>query len=152
MLPPFGLQNAGQSFQLFMDQLWCGLDFAFIYLDNILIGSRRPEEHRLHLHQVLQRLLLYGPVLNLEKCQLDHTAIDFLGHSITAAGAQPVLKHVEAIQQFPQPADRKQLQGFLGLVNFYGRFISAAAHILLPLTDALKGDSPGNSTSLNGTF
>jgi hypothetical protein len=62
--------------------------------------------------------------------------MDFLGHLITAEGAALVQKHVAAIQEFPR------LQSFLGLVNFYRRFIPAAAQILLPLTEALKGSKP----------
>ena len=132
---PFGLRNAGQSFQRFMDEVLSSLDFAFCYLDDILIGSSSPEEHLLHLHLVLQRLRNFGLVLNMEKCELGQESIEFLGHRITAEGAAPIVKHVEAIQNFPQPQDRKQLQSFLGLVNFYRRFIPAAAQILLPLTD-----------------
>ena len=131
----FGLRNAGQSFQRFMDEVLSSLDFAFCYLDDILIGSSSPEEHLLHLHLVLQRLRNFGLVLNMEKCELGQESIECLGHHITAEGAAPIVKHVEAIQNFPQPQDRKQLQSFLGLVNFYRRFIPAAAQILLPLTD-----------------
>ncbi len=65
--------------------------------------------------------------------------MDFLGHSISAAGAEPIAKHLQAIQGFPPPADLKALQSFLGLVNFYRRFIPGAARILLPLTNALRG-------------
>ncbi len=56
---PFGLPNAGQSFQRFMDEVLARLDFAFCYLDNILIGSTSPVEHLHHLHLVLQRLQQY---------------------------------------------------------------------------------------------
>jgi hypothetical protein len=79
-------------------------------------------------------------VLNMEKCEIGRTGIDFLGHHITAEEASPITRHVEVIQQFPRPLDKKQLQSFLGLVNFYRRFIPAAAQILLPLTDALPGE------------
>jgi hypothetical protein len=141
---PFWLCNAGQSFQRFMDQVLNGLDFAFVYLDNVLIGSHSPEEHLLHLRLVLQRLRQYGLVLTMENSELGRAAIDFLGHHITARGAELVAKHVEVIKQFPWPADCKQLQSFLGLVNFYRRFIPAGAQILFPLTEALKGDRPSN--------
>jgi hypothetical protein len=134
---PFGLRNARQSFQRFMDEVLSGLDFAFCYLDDILIGSSTPDEHLLHLHLVLQHLQQYGLVLNMEKCEIGRAGIDFLGHHITGAGASPITKHVEVIQSFPRPQDKKQLQSFLGLVNFYRRLIPAAAQILLPLTDAL---------------
>jgi hypothetical protein len=133
---PFGLPNAGQRF---MDELLAGL--AFCYLDDILIGSTSPEEHRQHLNLVLQRLQEYGLVLNIEKCELARQEIDFLGHHITAEGAS--LADPEAYagdSGFSPPRDKKQLQSFLGLVNFYRRFIPAAANILLPLTDAQRAD------------
>jgi len=76
----------------------------------------------------------------MEKCELARQEIDFLGHHITAEGASPILKHVQAIQDFSPPRDKKQLQSFLGLVNFYCRFIPAVANILLPLTDTLRAD------------
>jgi hypothetical protein len=125
-----------------MDQVFNGLDCAFVYLDDILVGSASPEEHLRHLREVLQWLRKFGLVLNLDKCQLGQASVDFLGHLITAEGAAPVQKHVAAIQEFPRPSDAKQLQSFLGLVNFYRRFIPAAAQILLPLTEALKGSKP----------
>jgi hypothetical protein len=76
----------------------------------------------------------------MEKCELARQEIDFLGHHITAEGASLIFKHVQAIQDFPAPQDKKQLQTFLGMVNFYRRFIPAAANILLPLTDMLQAD------------
>jgi hypothetical protein len=65
----------------------------------------------------------------MEKCELGMQQVDFLGHHITAEWATPIARHVEAVQNFPRPQDKKQLQSFLGLVNFYGRFIPAAARI-----------------------
>ncbi len=120
-----------------------GLNFAFCYLDDILIGSSSPDQHLLHLHLVLQRLQQYGLVLNLEKCEIGRVGIDIFGHHITAEGASPITRHVDVIQQFPQPQDKKQLQSFLGLVNFYRRFIPAVTQILLPLTDALRSTRRG---------
>jgi hypothetical protein len=76
----------------------------------------------------------------MEKCELGRQQVDFLGHRITAEGAAPITRHVEAVQNFPWPQDKKQLLSFLGLVNFYHRFIPAAAKIFLPLTDALRAD------------
>jgi hypothetical protein len=65
--------------------------------------------------------------------------VEFLGHKISANGVEPILKHVAVIQQFRRPVDRKTLQSFLGLVNFYRRFILGTAGLLKPLTDALRG-------------
>jgi hypothetical protein len=71
----------------------------------------------------------------MEKCEIGQGDIDFLGHHITDEGASLITKHVEAIHQLPQPQDKKQLQSFLVLVNFYRWFIPAAVQILLPLKD-----------------
>jgi hypothetical protein len=80
----------------------------------------------------------------MEKCEIGQGDIDFLGHHITDEGASPITKRVEAIQQLPQPQDKKQLQSFLGLVNFYRRFIPVVAQILLPLIDRCRETLAGH--------
>jgi RNase H-like domain found in reverse transcriptase len=65
--------------------------------------------------------------------------VDFLGHRVSAAGISLLPKHVEALQRLLVPTDVKGLQRFLGLINFYRRFLPWIAAILLPLTDALRG-------------
>jgi hypothetical protein len=136
---PFGLKNTGQSFQRLMDRVGAGLDFVFIYMDDILVASVDEQSHLSQLRQLLERLREFGLVLNLEKCQFGRAEVDFLGHRISAQGAEPLSSHLSAIQEFGKPADIKALQLFLGLVNFYRRFIPGAARILLPLTNALRG-------------
>jgi hypothetical protein len=79
----------------------------------------------------------------LEKCVFSARTIDFLGHRVTAEGVSPLPSHVKAVTDFPRPATVKELQGFLGLINFYRRFIPAAAAILKPLTDSLRGGGTG---------
>ena len=69
--------------------------------------------------------------------------IEFLGHVLSARGCSPLVKHTAAISDFPVPDDKPALQRFLGMVNFYRKFLRGAARILAPLTDALKG--PGKS-------
>ena len=74
---------------------------------------------------------------------LGASSVDFLGHHITAGGAQPLTSQTAAIENFPRPNTIKELQGFLGLINFYRRFIPAAANMLLPLTNSLCGSGTG---------
>jgi hypothetical protein len=97
---------------------------------------------------LLAALREYGLVLNIEKCSFAQSPVDFLGHRITAEGASPLESHVAAVQDFPQPATVQGLQGFLGMVNFYRRFLPGLARTLLPLTDALKGGVKGASIVL----
>jgi len=142
---PFGLKNAGMSFQRLMDRVLAGLPFIFVYLDDILIASQSIADHRRHLQEVLSRLRQFGLVLNLDKCVLGRSCLDFLGHKISASGARPLESQVAAVQDFPQPGTIKEMQAFLGLVNFYRRFIPGAAGILLPLTSSLRGGVGGHT-------
>ena len=85
----FGLRNAGQSFQRLMDRILAGLDFCFVYIDDILVASSSAEEHERHLRQLLDQLRQHGMVLNGEKCVLGISEIDYLGHCITTSRRRP---------------------------------------------------------------
>ena len=116
-----------------------GLDFVFVYLDDILVASSSAAEHLAHLQQVFARLQHYGLVVNAAKCLFGQSQIDFLGHLITSRGATPLPLKVRAVHDFARPTTMKGLQQFLGMVNYYHRFISAAATILQPLYTATRG-------------
>ena len=135
----FGLRNAGCTFQRYMDRVLAGLPFVFVYLDDIIIGSRSPAEHWAHLEAVFQRLHEAQLVINREKCVFGVPQLDFLGHSVSAQGTTPLASPVEAIRAHPRPTVVKELQAFLGVINFYRRFVVGAARILKPFTELLKG-------------
>jgi hypothetical protein len=128
-----------------MDRILFGLPWCFMYLDDVIVFSRTAAEHRAHLLQLFQILQEAGLVINRDKCVFGKSAVDFLGHRVLAAGSQPLCSHVEAIQEHPGSLCVKDLQGFLGVVNFYRRFVPAAAHIILPLTEAMKGNPSGKA-------
>jgi len=140
---PFGLKNAGMSFQRLMDQVLQGLDFVVVYIDDILVASTTMEQHIEHLESVFTKLEEFGLVLNLEKCCFAKSTVDFLGHRLSAAGCSPLPSKVSAILDHPRPTTVKELQQFLGLANFYRKFIPAAAAVLAPLTNALRGSPAG---------
>ncbi len=133
---PFGLKNAGMTFQRFMDQVLNGLPACSAYLDDILVASTNHKQHLMDLQAVFSRLHQHGLVLNKAKCEFAKATVDFLGHKLTSDGVAPLQSNVRALMDFPQPSTVKELQGLLGLVNFYRRFISSAARVLLPLTNA----------------
>ena len=135
---PFGLKNAGQTFQRMLDSVLRGLDCVYIYIDDILIASPSPEQHIQDLRMVLQRLSEHGLLLRPDKCQFGLSSVDFLGHRVDQSGIRPRPDKVRAIQQFPAPSTVKQLRKFLGMMNFYHRFIPALATTLLPLHDMMK--------------
>jgi transposase InsO family protein len=136
---PFGLRNAGQTFQRLMDQVMRELDFCFTYLDDVLVASADMAAHESHLEEVLQRLQQAGLLLNGGKCVFAAASVQFLGHQVTAAGIAPLQEKVKAVMDFPAPKNNKQMMSFLGLVNFYRKFLPGAAKILKPLTDSLRG-------------
>jgi hypothetical protein len=140
---PFGLRNAGNTFQRMMDHILAGLCFVFCYLDNIIIASKDEQEHLEHLREVFSRLCDAGLVINAEKCVFAEATVKFLGHKVLAAGVEPLRSHVQAVLTHPEPTNISELQAFLGRVNFYHRFLPAAARILKPLTDLLIGGHKG---------
>ena len=142
---PFGLRNAGQSFQRFMDQIMEGIEHIFIYMDDILVASENRVQHQQHLRAVLQRLADHGLVLNKEKCVFCASSVEYLGHVVTAEGIKPLGARVAAIQDFPPPTTRGELQRVLGMINYYRRFIRGAACLLKPLTDATRGPGSQNT-------
>ena len=132
---PFGLQNAAQTFHRFTDSMFRHLPFVYIYLDDILIVSNYDDEHRKHLRQLFDRLADYGLVVNPKKCVLGMSSLEFLGHCVTSSGVRRLLERVYHITDFPRPQSTKSLKEFLGMLNFYRRFVPQAAAILNHLHD-----------------
>ena len=135
---PFGLCNAAQTFQRLMDVVLRDLSGVFVYLDDILVASPDEASHRHLLRQVFRRLREHGLAVHPSKCKFGHSTLTFLGHAVGAAGICPLTDRVQAVQEFPRPKDKTALQEFLGLLNYYHRFVPRAAHILHPLHGALR--------------
>lgn len=139
----FGLRNAGQTFQRFVDEMTRGLDFCYTYLDDFLVFSTSPRQHEEHLHQLFERMSQYGILVNTSKCVFGATEVTFLGYHISAAGTKPTEAKVQAIKDFPAPTTVRQLRRFLGMINFYRRFLPNAAHTQAPLNALLTGSVKG---------
>ena len=137
---PFGLKNAAQSFQQLMDNLLAEVPHIFIYLDDILIGTPDLASHLVVLRQVFGILDANGLTINFGKCDFLQDDITFLGHGVSAAGVTLLGGHVSALTSVSRPTTPKELQRFLGVFNYYRRFLPAVALTLQPLTEALKGN------------
>nr|VZI30597.1 unnamed protein product [Spirometra erinaceieuropaei] len=145
---PFGLRNAAQTFKRFIDRVLRGLPFVYAYIDDLLVASRNAEEHKEHLALVFDRLDQFVVVIKPSKCVLGVPSLDFLGHHVDAQCLRPLSSKVEAIRDFPPPTSKRQLQRFLGMVNFYRRFLTNCAYLMLPLTNLLSG--PNDPVELRG--
>ncbi|GFV40167.1 retrovirus-related Pol polyprotein from transposon 297 [Trichonephila clavipes] len=123
----------------FRHEVLRGLPFCFVYLGDILCYSENAEEHRSHLRTIFQRLSSYGLKLNISKCVFGVTELIFLGHLITPDGIKPLPDKVQAALDYKQPETVGSLRKFLGLLNFYRRFLPKAAEQQYLLSEFLKG-------------
>jgi hypothetical protein len=140
----FGLTNAPAVFQRFINSIFCDLldVYVVVYLDDILIFSSSLEEHTLHVKEVLSRLKDNQLVLKSEKCQWGVTEVEFLGFIISKSGIRMAKDKMMALNQFPPPENVKEVRSFLGLANFYRKFINNFSEIVTPLTRLTKKNVP----------
>jgi hypothetical protein len=137
---PFGLTNAPATFMRLMNEiLFPYLDkFVLVYLDDILIYSQTREEHLNHLQLVLDALRKHQFFAKFDKCEFMKQSIEFLGHTVSEKGIQPQIEKIKAILNWPTPQTVQEVQSFLGLANFYRRFVPRFGHIAAPLSDLLR--------------
>lgn len=141
---PFGLTNAPATFQnLVQDILRPHLDeFVIVYIDDILIYSQNEEEHTRHVRKVLELLRQHKMYGKITKCEFFKESVEYLGHIISSKGISTDPKKITTIQGWPQPKNIKELQSFLGLCNYYRRFILDYSKVAAPLTDLTHKDTP----------
>ena len=142
---PFGLRNSGQTFQRFIDHVTRGLDFVFVYLDDLLVTSPDHKTHNKHLRILFARLSECGIIIGPEKCQFGTTELSFLGHHVCAEGISPLPSAVDAIVNFVKPEKQRALRRYLGMVNYYHRFIPHCAAKLTPLNNLLTAANEGHT-------
>lgn len=140
---PFGLMNAGATFQRAMDIAFVEEKdkFVVIYLDDITIFSASDELHLQHLERIFLKYMKFGVSLNLKK---SHFAVDegkLLGHIISKDGIKIDPARVEGILSISLPRNKKEVQSFIGKVNFLRRFIINCAKIMRKITDMLKKEN-----------
>ena len=129
----FGLRNAAQTFQRFIDKVLRGLHFCYAYMDDLLIASTTPDEHLQHVCLVFERLSEHGVVVNPHKCLFGAATVTFLGHRIDQQGIYPLQEKVQVVRDFPQPSSQRKLREFMGLVNIYHCFIPHGAELMQSL-------------------
>ncbi|CAM4801383.1 unnamed protein product, partial [Rotaria magnacalcarata] len=130
---PFGIANAPAIFQRLIEQVISGIPLCVAYLDDILITGVDEKAHFKTLDMVLSRLAAFGFKCNMDKCSFFQDEVSYLGYIISKHGKRPDQKRVEAIQNLPTPNDVKQLEAFVGKINYYGKFISNFSTVCAPL-------------------
>lgn len=140
---PFGLANAPASYQMTMMKALAGMSWKYVlvYIDDVIIFSKTFEDHLGHIANVFDRLRKAGMTLKPSKCRFAVGKVLYLGHFLSKAGIEVDPSKTEAVSSFPVPKTLKQLRGFLGMANYYRRFIEGMSKRSAPLNELLKKDT-----------
>ena len=146
---PFGLTNAPATFQHLMESCLGDyhLKYCIIYLDDIIIFSKTPEEHIDRLCKVFQKLDEAGLHLQPSKCEFFWDRLEYLGHVVSRKGIETNSKKIAAILNWPQPRHITQVRSFLGFCNYYRKFIRGYAQVARPLYQLLTGENAKKKTN-----
>lgn len=136
---PFGLCSAPATFQRLMNEIFRQhLDvFVLVYLDDILVFSKNEEDHAQHLHKVFEILRQHQLYAKLSKCAFGQSSLPFLGHIVGKDGIRVDPAKVDAITTWPTPTSQHDVRCFLGLANYYRRFVKGFSQLANPLTSLL---------------
>ena len=139
---PYGLMNAPVSFQMVMTQVLRGLTWrqCLIYLDDILVFSETFDDHLTHLNQIFSRLRNANLKLKPSKCDFAAKEIKYLGHIISKHGVRTDPEKTKAVSTFPLPKTQKDVRSFLGMCNYYRKFVQNYSKITSPLNNLLCKD------------
>ena len=134
----FGYASAPAVFQRYMETLLTGIPGVGVFLDDVVVSGKSPQEHRDALEEVLRRLADANLRLQRKKCKFGVTSVIYLGHQIGPDGMQPTAEKVRAVEHAPAPKGVKELQAWLGLINYYSKFLKNLSTVLAPLYKLLR--------------
>ena len=133
-----GVASAPALWQRAMDQVLQGLKGCHCMLDDMIVTGATRDEHLCNLRAALNRLKQYGLRLNRQKCEFFEDKIDFLGHIIDEHGLHKSPDKIEAVLKCAIPENVSQLRSFLGLVNYYHKFLPNLSSVISPLRRLLE--------------
>jgi hypothetical protein len=142
---PFGLTNAPATFQRLMNTIFHDFvreGFVVVYLDDLLVYSKTEEEHMTHLERVLDRLWEHQLYAKLSKCNFLTHELKYLGHLVGKDGLKPDPEKIEVINIWPTPTGVHQVRQFLGLANYFRKFIARYSLMAAPLTSLTSTKRP----------
>ena len=140
---PFGLTNAPATFQRLMESCLgdLHLNCCIIYLDNVIIFSKTPEEHIQQIEAVFKKISDAGLKLKPSKCEFFKKRIHYLGHIVSDKGIETDPRKIEAIVQWPGPRTVHEVRKFLGFTNYYRKFVYKYAQIARPMNKLISGEN-----------
>ena len=144
---PFGVASAPAMFQRAMECVLQGIDHTVVYVDDILVTGASIEEHLHTLDKVLSKLGESGLRLKKAKCIFMASSVEYLGHRIDREGLHPTDAKVQAINEAQSPKNITELKSFLGLLNYYSKFLPNLASKLSSLYKLLRKQQKWSWTS-----
>lgn len=138
---PFGLATAQEIFQKFNQENFGDLNGVVIFIDDILVTGKTEQEHDLNLSKLVERAIELNIKFNKDKLQYKIDKVIYVGFEFSANGMKIDQDRIKTIQEFKDPASRKELESFLGVINFLRPFIVSLSEITYPLRDLLKKDN-----------
>lgn len=148
---PFGLSNAPATFQRYVDWTLRGLVgkvCAAFFDDCLIYSSGDVDSHIADIASVLERLASCGLEANIKKCRFGYEEVLFVGHLLSHGTIRPDPSKVKAVNDIPAPTNLTELRSFLGLVNYYHKFIKGFAWIAVPLYRLTRKEVPFDWTGL----
>ena len=147
---PFGLTNALATFQCLMETCLgeMHLKWCIIYLDDIIVFFKTPEEHRERLRGVFAKLAATGLRLKPSKCDFFKSKVNYLGHIVSKDSIETDPRKIEAIKKWPVPKTVTEVRSFLGFTNYYRKFIPRYAQVAKPLNQLVFGDNANKKKAL----
>ena len=139
---PYGISSSPGIFQRTMENLLAGIPYVIVRLDDILVSGENDEKHMQNLEEVLKRIYTAGLRLKKSKCVFMAGKVEYCGHKVTAEGISPMEANVQAIKQAPRPENTTQLKSYLGMLNYYNKFLPDLSTVLAPLHKLLSKNVP----------
>ena len=130
---PFGIASSPAIFANVMDRVLHGLKGLAWYQDDIIVTGRTDEEHFDNLTAVLERLKEYGLRAGKDKCEYFKSSVKYLGMIVNEHGIEMLPDKVNAILKVQTPRNVKELSSFIGMINYYGKFINNFSTLASPL-------------------
>jgi len=137
---PFGLSSAPEKFQQMTSKYFDDIKNVNVYFDDILVSGSTIEEHDLALNEVIKNSRKFNIKFNSAKLQYKVPKVKFLGFLFSSEGVQPDEERIRSIRELNEPCNKKELQSFLGMINYLRGFIPNLSEIITPFRELLKKD------------
>ncbi|XP_062542315.1 uncharacterized protein K02A2.6-like [Armigeres subalbatus] len=138
----YGVASAPAIFQREISQILQGIPGVSVFLDDVKVTGPDAATHLERLREVLRRFNEHNMRVNVSKCEFFADTIEYCGYAVDRRGIHKTKQKVAAIQEMPHPENREQVRAFLGLVNYYGRFLPNLSTRIYPINNLLKDKTP----------